>query len=141
MSDTEAQWKQEFHQWTTRYMVDWKTQYDDFLRTINYCPSEAHGAQMLFVPPSGLSGLRTSQDEGASLAKSGASPKAKRNPNPKAVRPLNSSPKSKDTSSQNTSTRRPKQQTLRPTRATPGLRYRTSTQAIRPDRGRNRGHL
>ena len=31
MSTMEKEWKQEFHEWKTRYIVDWKNQFDNFL--------------------------------------------------------------------------------------------------------------
>lgn len=31
MSDMEKEWKTEFHEWKTRYIVDWKNQFDNFL--------------------------------------------------------------------------------------------------------------
>ena len=49
MKDTGAEWKRQFHQWTITYLVDWKTQYDNFLVSINGCPSKS--SSILFVPP------------------------------------------------------------------------------------------
>jgi hypothetical protein len=32
ITDREKAWKLEFSEWTTRYIVDWKTQYDLYIK-------------------------------------------------------------------------------------------------------------
>jgi len=34
ISDREKAWKLEFSEWTTRYIVDWKTQYDLYVNRL-----------------------------------------------------------------------------------------------------------
>lgn len=33
MPTVEKEWKLQFHEWSTKYIVDWKQQYDNFMRT------------------------------------------------------------------------------------------------------------
>ena len=32
IDEVEAQWKTQFHEWNTRYIVDWKAQFDRYVR-------------------------------------------------------------------------------------------------------------
>ncbi len=32
MTEAEKEWKLQFHEWSTKYIVDWKQQYDNFLK-------------------------------------------------------------------------------------------------------------
>ena len=33
ISEVEQEWKIQFHEWSTKYIVDWKLQYDAFTRS------------------------------------------------------------------------------------------------------------
>ncbi len=35
ISQAEKQWKLQFHEWSTKYIVDWKHQYDFFVKNQN----------------------------------------------------------------------------------------------------------
>ena len=35
IDEVEAQWKMQFHEWNTRYIVDWKAQFDRYVRHTN----------------------------------------------------------------------------------------------------------
>ena len=31
INEAEMKWKEEFHQWSTKYMVDWKAEFDNYI--------------------------------------------------------------------------------------------------------------
>ena len=45
IDESERQWKEDFYQWSTKYMVDWKAEFNHYLyNKESGCPNEAYTA-------------------------------------------------------------------------------------------------
>lgn len=40
IGDAEREWKLQFHEWRTKYIVDWKLQYENYMKEVGGCRYE-----------------------------------------------------------------------------------------------------